>query len=132
MKLYVSKGIDTYYALGKDIDISTTPKPGYEEMTLEELTSLKGRVLWCVSHRCFRQKFNWQFYYADYDQALQAIQDYTDGYSADGFEIEIPGPEVLNVKKNGKTVVHMCIYPIIIGQESGGRYYRERKKTDIL
>ena len=57
MKVYVLKGSDIR-TVGTIVDISTTPKPGYEEMTLEELASVRGKFVWMLYHNCIDKKYN--------------------------------------------------------------------------
>jgi hypothetical protein len=124
MKVYVLKGSDIR-TVGTIVDISTTPKPGYEEMTLEELASVRGKFVWMLYHNCIDKKYNWVCPFVTYDEGYDAMSRFANDYAGQGYTVVDCG-DIIQIQKN-KTVVTMTLVPMQLGQPYGGRIYPYKK-----
>lgn len=124
MKVYVLKGSDIHTA-GTIVDISTTPKPGYEEMTLEELASVRGKTIWMLYHNCINREYNWVCPFVTYDEGYKAMEHFANEYANEGYTVVDCG-DIFQIQKN-KTVVSMVLVPMQLGQPYGGRIYPYKK-----
>lgn len=124
MKVYVLKGSDIHTA-ETIVDISTTPKPGYEEITLEELASVRGKFIWMLYHNSINREYNWVCPFVTYDEGYAAMNHFANEYANEGYTVVDCG-DIFQIQKN-KTVVSMVLVPMQLGQPYGGRIYPYKK-----